>query len=291
MSPSLQYLALPATEKTEAHRLAYWLWQGNSAVQNTAICVHGLTRNGRDFDFLAQGLLPDYQQILCPDIIGRGASDRLTNTQSYHYETYITDLLMLLGSQGIASIDWIGTSLGGIVGMLVAAHYPQVIRKLVLNDIGAVIPLAGLQRINQYVGTGMTLADRAAAEAIIRSLYTPFGIEEEHHWQHFITHSFTQQADGSHHFAYDAGILDAFRAPDKTLLATEDTLLWSVWDAIQCPVLILRGETSDILTAETMAEMLTRNPHATAVTIANTGHAPALMDGKQIQMIKEWLEG
>ena len=287
--------------------MAYWLWNNNEAAEHTLLCVHGLTRNGRDFDYLARTVLetpteqgearsvgfgavaPTYN-ILCPDIVGRGKSDWLTNTAHYNVDTYIADLLALLDSRKITQVDWMGTSMGGIIGMQLAATRPNLIRKLVLNDIGGLISATGLQRINSYAGLQMAFSDRSSAEAYLRSSFATFGITQEEHWQHMLEHSFTQLSNGEYQLAYDPGILDLMRDPAKKLANPVDIPLWPLWDAITCPVLVIRGETSDILTAETLDEMVKRKPATTAtLTIPHTGHAPALMEASQTQFIRDWL--
>jgi pimeloyl-ACP methyl ester carboxylesterase len=328
MPPIFHTLSLTPPEVSEAHKMAYWLWGSADAPCGTLLCVHGLTRNGRDFDYLASALssplsvgevdepcelggglsqLPHphpqlpaaistspsgrgYYQVFTPDIVGRGKSDWITNTAAYNVDTYIVDLLALLDSRKITQVDWVGTSMGGIIGMRLAAERPNLIRKLVLNDIGGVISAKGLQRINNYAGLQMVFADRAAAEAYLRSSFATFGITQEEHWQHMLEHSFTQLSNGDYQLAYDPGILDPMRDPEKKLANPVDIPLWPWWDAITCPVLVIRGETSDILTAETLEEMVQRKPETTAtLTIPNCGHAPALMEDVQIKFIRDWL--
>lgn len=307
MNPTLHYLALTPPEVSEPHKLAYWLWGNPDAPRGTLLCVHGLTRNGRDFDYLAKALsespteqgearsagfgavAPTYQ-IICPDMPGRGKSDWLTSTAAYQVDTYIIDLLALLDSRKITQVDWLGTSMGGIIGMRLAAERPGLIRKLILNDIGGLISAVGLQRINGYAGQEMVFADRTAAEAYLRQNFAPFGITQEEHWQHMLEHSFTQLSNGEYQLAYDPGILDPMRDASKNLANPVDVPLWAWWDAITCPTLVIRGETSDILTAETLEEMVRRKPTtASTLTIPLTGHAPALMDETQISFIKHWL--
>lgn len=308
MVPDLHRLSLPASETREAHDLAYAIW-GLGSDKPTLVCVHGLTRNGRDFDFLAQAMcggiseqgeahsggersdggVPPHYQVLCPDMPGRGKSDWLKNTQHYTQDTYLADTLALLEHHGISQVDWVGTSMGGILGMRIAAERPGIIRKLVLNDLGAVIPLAGLERINRYVGITPNFPSREAADAYLRTTFASFGITREEHWQHMLEHSFTRTENGEYQLAYDPGILDPMRDAAKNLAFQADTLLWPWWDQITCPVLVIRGEQSDILTTETVEEMVHRHPETSALTIPKVGHAPSLMEEDQIQAIREWL--
>ncbi len=257
--------------------------------QNTPVlCVHGLTRNGRDFDFLAQELAQT-TRVICPDLPGRGKSDWLANTEEYNYDTYIDCILQLLQFLNIKQVDWVGTSLGGILAMRMAAEKPNIIHKLVLNDIGAVIPLAGAQRINSYVGMVMNFSGRDAAEQHMREIYAGFGITDDKHWQHLLEHSFSQMSNGEYQLSYDPGILDPLRTKNKELQQEENIELWHWWDNISCPVLIIRGEYSDILLAETAQEMIERNNNAKLVTIENVGHAPTLMPDEQVQIVTNWL--
>jgi len=291
MIPRTQTLLVEAANGRSAHRLAYHIWKHNDENAPVLLCVHGLTRNGRDFDFLARRMAETHT-VICPDMPGRGKSDWLDDTRAYNYDTYLHDIKMLIAELGITQLDWVGSSLGGILAMRMAAEQPGVIRNLVLNDIGAVIPIQGLKRINQYVGMTMQFAGREQAEEHIRAIYGSFGIDSDEHWKHLLDHSFTQLSNGMYQLAYDPGILDPLRDEAKTLTIAEDTLLWPWWDIIACPVLLLRGETSDILTESTANEMVTRKPASTSlVTFPGVGHAPSLMDEAQIDVIKNWLDG
>jgi pimeloyl-ACP methyl ester carboxylesterase len=285
--PRLKSLDLRDLTFEASCKLAYWLWgeKTNPAV----FCVHALTRNGRDFDFLARELQQDFH-FICPDLPGRGKSDWLSDTGQYNYDVYASYLLQLMDARGIESTAWVGSSLGGILGMRMAAEQPQRVHKLLLNDIGAVIPVAGLKRINRYVGMSTQFSTRESAEKNLREVYAGFAIKEEQHWQHMLEHSFNQLSNGEYQLAYDPGILDAVRSSTKKLAIEEDVLLWDWWDKIACPVMILRGEDSDILTAEVAEEMLTRNPNATLVTFPNVGHAPSLMSEDQIAIVRDWLK-
>ncbi len=289
MIPTQHTIAMAVPEVAEEHRFTYWYW-GNPAMTDlpALLCVHGLTRNGRDFDFLAREMADQYQ-VLCPDMPGRGKSDWLASPQNYNYDTYLADVIALLDSRKIKQVDWLGTSMGGILGMRVAAERPALIHKLVLNDIGAVIPLAGLKRINDYVGFNTMFSDRAEAETYLKQIHASFGITQEEHWQHLTEYSFTQLSNGEFQLAYDPGILDPLRDPAKKLTLEADTQLWPWWDAVQCPVLVIRGENSDILLPETVDEMVVRRPNTAVLTIPQVGHAPSLMEPNHIQFIKDWL--
>jgi pimeloyl-ACP methyl ester carboxylesterase len=286
MNPSLHYVPFDISGNT--YKLAYWQ-HGNSNPNQIVLCVHGLTRNARDFDFLGTALAANYT-VICPDMPGRGKSDWLKDTKLYNYDTYMAAVNALLQSLGNPSVHWIGTSLGGILGMRYAAEQPMAVSSLLLNDVGAVIPLEGLKRINEYVGICMNFAGREEAENYLRTIFAHFGISDSRHWHHLLEHSFQQLSNGEYQFAYDPGILDPLRDQARLLTMTEDLLLWGWWDVITAPILILRGEKSDILTKEIAAEMLARRPQAKQIVIPHVGHAPALMADSQIEIVQGWLK-
>lgn len=270
------------------HTLAYTEW-GEADNPNILICVHGLTRNGRDFDFLAYSLENHYR-ILCPDMPGRGRSEWLTDTTQYNYATYIADSLALLDTLGITKVDWLGTSMGGLIGMFIAATAPERIRRLVINDVGPFIPGKALQRINKYVGVNPSFRTVLEVENHLRTTLAPFGITHPSHWDHIAEHSAMKRADGTLGLAYDPGIVNAFQGENGGE-GFNDVDLWHIWEKITQPSLILRGEMSDILLAETALRMQQSGPNAVFVEFPRVGHAPALMEPGQIAAIKEWLIG
>lgn len=277
---------LPAIKGT--FKLAYYQWNGVSKDAPVALCIHGLTRNGRDFDYLAKELALTHR-VICPDLPGRGQSDWLNDTSDYNYDTYMQTVLALLEKLDISPVDWIGTSLGGILGMRVAAEKPEIINRMVLNDIGAVIPAEGIKRINSYVGMAMQFSGREAAEKHLREIYKGFSIRTDEHWKHMLDHSFTRLTNGDYQLAYDPGILDPLRDESKNLINAQDVELWAWWDEISLPVLLLRGETSDILTRETANEMVKRHPQTKLLEFPSIGHAPTLMEIEQIQKVVDFL--
>jgi len=266
---------------TGFHRVAYADWgeAGNPA----CICVHGLTRTGRDFDALAEALTPN-RRVLCPDVAGRGRSDWLASADSYTYQQHMADLTAVIARAGADGVDWVGTSMGGILGMLMAAQPNTPIRRLVLNDVGPFIPREALLRIGEYVGTDPQFPDFDAAVAYLRRVSAPFGELPEAHWHHLTRHC-VRPDDGGYRLHYDPRIGAAFKDPD----ALADVDLWHVWDAIACPVLVVRGAESDLLTADTADEMRTRGPGAELVTVPETGHAPPLLSDAQIRPVADWL--
>lgn len=263
------------------HRIAYTEW-GAATVRPPVICVHGLTRNGRDFDWLAEVLQSD-TRVLCPSIVGRGQSDNLADPTFYSYPQYCADMTAMIARADAASVDWVGTSMGGIIGMLLAAQPQSPIRRLVINDVGPFIPLSALQRIAAYVGIPVECADLAQLERHMRTIYAPFGITRDEDWRHMAKNSHRTLPNGKLTLAYDPTIVKNFGAADK------DADLWSLYDRIQCPTLVLHGMQSDILSANVANDMTRRGPHARLVEFPDVGHAPALMDADQTTIIRQFL--
>ena len=264
------------------HRLAYGEWGAPSGAR-VAVCVHGLTRNARDFDVLATALAEEGLKVVCPDVVGRGQSGRLADPTGYGYPQYLADMNALIARLDANWLDWIGTSMGGLIGMMLAAQPNTPLRRLVINDVGPFIPKAALERIGDYVGRDPLFADLAAVEAHFRAVYAPFGELDDLQWRHLVEHG-TVVAEGGYRFAYDPGIAAPFKGA-----SLEDIDLWPIWDAIEIPVLVLRGAESDLLLPETAAEMATRGPKAKVVEIPGCGHAPALMDDEQVAIVRDWL--
>lgn len=264
------------------HRMAYTEW-GDPANPRVLICVHGLTRNGRDFDTLAAAMCRDYR-VVCPDVAGRGRSEWLKVKADYALPTYVADMVTLIARLDVESVHWIGTSMGGLIGMLIAAQPGNPIHRLVLNDVGPSITAASIERIGEYVGTAPTFPDLAAAEAYLRNVCASFGALPDDQWRH-LTENVVAPVEGGFAMVYDPGIGDPFR--NSPLV--EDVDLWSVYDAIRCPTMVLRGADSDLLLPETLAEMGRRGPAARTVEIPCVGHAPMLLDAEQIDLVRNFL--
>ena len=265
------------------HKVAYTEW-GNPHNDNVLICVHGLTRSGRDFDPLAMAL-SDIYRVACPDVAGRGHSDWLLDPADYGYPLYLADMAAMIARLGATEVDWVGTSMGGLIGMMLAAQPNSPIRKLVVNDVGPFIPREALERIGDYVGASPTFSSVKEVEAYLRQVHAPFGPLTDAQWRHLAETSTRRGAKGKLALHYDPAIGDAFKSGELN-----DVDLWPVWDQIKCPVLIIRGKDSDLLTSETASRMLTDGPEAELLEIEDTGHAPALMDEGQIDFIRKWLE-
>jgi pimeloyl-ACP methyl ester carboxylesterase len=263
-------------------RIAFTRWPGPTGA-GTVVCVHGLTRNGRDFDRLAAALRARYT-VLCPDMAGRGASDWLADAGLYGYPRYLADTAALLAARRLTEVDWIGTSMGGLIGLMMAAMPGTPIRRLVLNDIGPFLPASALRRIADYVGRDPVFDSVEELEAYLRTAHAPFGPLADEDWRHMARYGHRRDADGRLRLHYDPAIGSAFQAAIQG-----DIDQWAVWDRIACPVLVLRGAESDLLTAETAAAMAERGPKASVVEFPGIGHAPMLMSADQIACISEWL--
>lgn len=269
------------------HRISYTEW-GDARSAHVVICVHGLTRNARDFDALAQAL--EFRcRVICPDLVGRGQSDWLERKDEYTYPQYMADMAALIArvtasADAGAVIDWVGTSVGGLIGMLLAAAAHNPIRRLVVNDIGPVIPKAALERIAMYVGRAPRFESLADAESYVRMVSASFGPLTDQQWRHLTMHNVRQDPDGSWAMNYDPGIGAAFAN-----VPSQDIALWDQWDRISAPVLVLRGAHSDLLLATTADEMMRRGPAARLVEFADIGHAPALMADDQVRAVRDFL--
>ena len=285
------------------HRISYTDW-GDPASERIVICAHGLTRNGRDFDFLAQALESEFR-VVCPDVAGRGRSDWLYNKDDYAYPQYMADMNALIArvtarpaaagliprvaaalteQHGAGSLNWVGTSMGGMLGMLLASRPNSPIRKLIVNDVGPLIPKASLERIGLYVGKDPRFKTLAELETYVRTVSAPFGPLTDAQWHHLTITGAKEHADGTWGMSYDPDLAAPFRKGPA-----QDVDLWTYWDTITCPTLVLRGADSDLLLRATAEEMQTRGPRARLVEFAGIGHAPMLMAEDQIKVVKDFL--
>jgi len=268
-------------------RVGYTEW-GERSASRTVVCVHGLTRNSRDFDFLAQRLVERGARVIAPDLPGRGRSEFLSAAEDYGTPLYVTAMATLIARLDVDEVDWVGTSLGGHIGMEIAARSKAPIRRLVLNDFGARIPVAALQRIAAYLRRAHVFATLEEVEAYLRDVYAPFGELTDAQWRHMTVHGVVQDKSGFR-LHYDPAIVEQFSRP--MLL---DVVLWRVWDHVTCPTLILRGAASDLLLASTATEMTQRGAAAREgrveyVEIAGCGHAPSLMSDDQARIVADFL--
>jgi pimeloyl-ACP methyl ester carboxylesterase len=267
----------------EGVELAYADWDGPDGAR-VVVCVHGLTRNSRDFDPLAQVLAARGMRVIAVDVVGRGRSSWLADPSGYVVPTYVGHLVRFLALMNLERVDWIGTSMGGIIGMGIAAADASPIARLVLNDIGPFVPRQSLLDIQTYLGLDLRFATFEEVEQHLRMVHSGFGRLDDDQWRHLAEHGSRRDQDGWR-LHYDPAI----RIPYAELTAA-DIDLWALWDRITCPTLVLRGADSLLLTEETAAEMQRRGPKAALVTIPGAGHAPALMAPDQIQAIVRWLD-
>ena len=270
------------------HRLAYAEW-GPPQAERTIVCVHGLSRTSRDFDPLARVLAGQGARVVAPDLPGRGRSEWLASPTHYTDRAYTRAMATLIARLDVAQVDWIGTSLGGNIGMLMSAERATPVSRLVLNDFGARVSAAALRRIGSYLAKGWRFRSMEEMEAHLRDIHAPFGKLSDAQWRHLVEHSAAPDGAGGLRFHFDPGIGARFGVP-----LWLDVALWQLWDRIECPVLILRGEYSDLLARSTVDEMTRRGAAAragrvSAVEFADCGHAPALMDDAQIAVVRDFL--
>lgn len=263
-------------------RIHYTEWGDPDNAQVLA-CAHGLTRNARDFDNLAQALAARYR-IVCIDFPGRGHSDWLTDSSAYHIKFYAAVSATWLAAVGGRRVHWLGTSMGGLVGIWLAAQAQVPLQSMIVNDVGPEVPTAALQRIGDYLSTDFKFDTLRALETHLRMVHAPFGPLGDAQWAHLAAHSHRQLADGSLTFHYDPRIADAF---DEAARANAD--LWPQWRANQIPTLLLQGTESDVLSDPLANRMLSELPGCEIARFAGVGHAPALMDDAQIGTIEDWL--
>lgn len=270
------------------HRMAYWEW-GDPSNPRVLVCVHGLSRQGRDFDTLARDLSDQYR-VICPDVAGRGQSDWLADPAGYALPAYVADMVTLVARLNVDRVDWVGTSMGGLIGMGLAGLPGTPVRKLVLNDVGPTIESAALQRIGAYLGQPAhwnTLDE--AADALL-AISQGFGPHTREQWLQLTRPQLVADGDGfkSH---YDPAIALPLRAITPEIAAAGQALLWQSYDRINCPTLLLRGADSDLLAADTAQRMTERGPKARLHQFAGVGHAPMLVQPEQRAVVREFLLG
>lgn len=287
------------------HRMAYWEW-GDPHNDRVLLCVHGLTRSGRDFDVLAARLAGEYR-VVCPDVVGRGRSDWLIDPSHYVIPQYVSDMLTLAARLNPARLDWVGTSMGGLIGMGLAAGLatsaalrPQrgefgleasqtlMLGRMVLNDIGPTLNDSGLSRIAEYVGKPETFDSFDQAVEYVKSVSQGFGPHDDEGWQALTRHVFNQQG-GQWVKHYDLRIATPIAKQDAAVLKGAEAVLWAGFESLREPVLVLRGETSDLLTEQGLQEMEQRNVLARGITFAGVGHAPTLRSDDQVEAVAAFL--
>jgi pimeloyl-ACP methyl ester carboxylesterase len=270
------------------HRMAYWEW-GDPANPRVLICCHGLTRQGRDFDTLARALCGHYR-VVCPDVVGRGRSDRLENPLGYQVAQYIADMVTLLARLNAASVDWVGTSMGGLIGLGVAALSGSPVRRLVLNDIGPTIEAASLVRIGAYLGEPVHWPTLDEAADAMWAVSTGFGPHTREQWLALTEPQLIADGTGFKP-RYDPAIAVPFLAATPEFARASEPLLWQAYDSLTLPTLLLRGAESDVLTHATAQAMTLRGPRAHLVEFAGVGHAPMFVQPDQVEVVRDFLLG
>jgi pimeloyl-ACP methyl ester carboxylesterase len=279
-------------DSTGLHRMAYWEWVGPSPDAPVLVCVHGLSRQGRDFDALARAMSERYR-VICPDVVGRGHSDWLRSPAGYQIPSYVSDMVALLARLDVEQVDWVGTSMGGLIGLGLASlprpdGVASPIRRLVLNDVGPAIRLEALQRIGAYLGKPARFKSLEEGAAYLRSISEGFGPHSDEEWLQLSEPLFRQ--DGNEwKLHYDPAIALPFSAVTPELAAAGEAALWAAYDQLRCPTLLIRGAESDLLTAETARAMTQRGPNARLVELPGVGHAPTLIHADQIAIVRDFL--
>ncbi len=268
------------------HRIAYreWLPARVDARTRTVLCVHGLTRRGTDFDVLAARLAGEGLRVVCPDMAGRGDSDPLPEGRMYRVDQYVADCVTLVARLGVERVDWIGTSMGGIVGMALASLPGHPIERLLMNDVGPRIDPRGLERIRGYARGEGEWDSFASAEAALRDTMGSFGPHSPEQFRKLSAHHFVEGEDGRWRTHHDPRIADVLFAGDGP-----PPEMWSLWEAVDCPVTVLRGAESDLLARDTWEAMLARGPDVDGCEFEGVGHAPTLMDDDQVEAVRRFL--
>jgi pimeloyl-ACP methyl ester carboxylesterase len=293
--PELHFVDCPDAQG--GHRMAYWQW-GDALAAHVVVCVHGLSRQGRDFDVLAQALCArsgGRLRVVCPDVAGRGRSEWLKDPSLYQIPAYAGDMLALLAQLQPAVLDWVGTSMGGLIGMVVCGQpglpLPVPVRRLVLNDVGPAIRWEAIERIKTYLGDTGRFDSLEAAAAAMRAVSLTFGPHTDAQWLALSRHMVRplDGQGGALTLHYDPAIAVPVRATTAELSAQGESMLWQLYDNIQARTLLLRGADSDMLTPRTAAAMAQRGPRAQVVEFAGVGHAPTLVADDQVDCVARFL--
>ena len=271
------------------HRMAYWQWERtDGASDRVLVCVHGVSRQGRDFDILARAM-QDGWRVVCPDVVGRGESDRLADPAAYLLPTYVADMVTLLARLDATTVHWFGTSMGGLIGIAMAALPGSPISRLVLNDVGPAIDPAGIARIGAYLGLPLTWASEDEAADYLHSISPGFGPHSREQWM-ALTRPMLRREGDRIRLHYDPAIGVPLRAMTPAAASAGEAALWGAYDAIRCPTLVLRGADSDVLAPATAAAMAARGPKARVHEFAGVGHAPTIVAADQVAVVREFLQ-
>ena len=268
------------------HAMAYKEW-GDPHNPRVLVCVHGVTRVSDDFDALAAAL-SDHYRVICPDIVGRGRSDWLKDPKYYWVPQYVSDMVTLIARLDVPQVDWFGTSMGALIGMGLAALPDAPIRKMVMNDVGPTLNFQALSRIGSYIGEDLRFDSFQQARDYIRSISAPFGPHTEQEWDKLAADVLRQTDDGRWRRHYDVSLALPFKVMTEESAQQGEAALWAAYDAVRCPVLLVRGSESDLLTRDTAQQMTTRGPHARLLELSGIGHAPTFMHDDQIALARQF---
>jgi pimeloyl-ACP methyl ester carboxylesterase len=297
MSPAARSATIESVQCSSPaglHHIAYKQW-GDPANPRVLLCVHGVTRVSDDFDALAAAL-SDHYRVICPDVAGRGRSGRLAMAGLYTVPQYVADMVTLIarvtgvaGSDG--TVDWFGTSMGGLIGMVLASLPGNPIRKLVLNDIGPIIDPGALARIGDYIGQDLRFGSFEEGAQFVRSVSASFGPHSDAEWHKLAADVLRQGEDGSWRRHYDMALAEPFKSATPETAQHDQAALWAAYDAIRCPTLLVRGAESDLLSPDTARMMTQRGPKPQLVEIPGVGHAPTFVQEEQIAIARAFLIG
>ncbi len=282
------------------HRISYQEWGTPNADDTPVICVHGMTRNSQDFNVLAEHLTRQGKHVFCPDIVGRGDSDWLKNPQYYSYEQYAADMNALIARTGAKQVDWVGTSMGGLIGMLLASVPNSPIRRLIMNDIGPQIPINAIRRLAKYAGQTPEFTSIEQAKAHFKTSYAAFGSLTEDQWARIAVSSIKEVAPNRYQSKVDPGIKHVpptgtflwklITQPRKALQGVFfDIDLWYLWNTVKCPVNVIHGRDSDLLLPDIIAKMRLTHSSLGVLEVSNAGHAPVLESPEELETIAKWL--
>ena len=271
------------------HQMAYKEW-GDPANPDVLVCVHGVTRVSDDFDALAAALADRYR-VICPDVVGRGRSSWLKDPKYYAVPQYVSDMVTLIARLDVPQVDWFGTSMGALIGMGLAAMPDSPIRKMLMNDVGPTLNFEALSRIGDYIGQDLRFNTWEQGRDYIRTISAPFGPHSDAQWDKLARDVLRQGDDGRWRRHYDLALSLPFKALNAEMAKQGEAALWAAYDAIRCPVLLVRGSESDLLSRETAQQMSERGPRAKLVELQGIGHAPTFMQADQIALAREFFLG
>lgn len=287
LGPYFNFLKLQFVPR---HTISYLEW-GDKNNKDVLICVHGLTRNALDFEYIGKALSKDFR-VIAIDLPGRGKSSWLANKNHYNYNSYVKDVILLLKHLSIDSAGFIGTSMGGIIGMAIASYYPKYINFLVINDVGPELPKKTVKRIEKYVNLDISFTSLYEAKGHMKNIFKHFGIIEEKDWDHITDNSIRLCDDNKYRLSYDPNILEgtSLRKAESLAKTNEEFIdLWYLWKKVKCPSLLIHGKNSDILLESTIEKMYLYRDFD-LYEIENAGHAPALIHKNDIEMIHKWVK-